>query len=524
MDEFGESHRRDSLHSPVSMEKKTDALVVGAGPTGLTLGCELLRRGLKVRLIEKLAEPTDQSRALALQSRTLEVLERMGILDRFLKQGKIIRRGNFHHNGKLFGILDFSQVKAPYPFILSIAQSETEQILARHFEDVGGKVERGISLQSLQGSEATLQYSDGHMETTAATWIFGCDGAHSEVRHSLRLPFTGAAFPETFALADVEMFIDLPADEGHFFSYKSGLCGLVPLSQKNHFRIIALLPKQMAKKETVPDLPFFRQFVPLCSGVPVEIKTASWISLFTVHRRIVSKMRVGNVFLLGDAAHIHSPAGGQGLNTSVQDAFNLGWKVALVHDKRGQEQLLDTFEEERLPVAKNVLQFTTRLTNIMASRFLKTLVLPIVSLLLKRPFFKKQLALSISELNVGYRPSSIIDKDPDGRWKGPRCGERAPDANLGNKRLFQLYFHPLHTLLCFGGKEFVPFIDAIQHRYSAVIRFERIPSEQGGEAVQVYQALASCFYFIRPDGLIAYRSLSLDSAPFLRFLTKIFKI
>src|SRR5579871_6230277 len=300
-----------------------DALIVGAGPTGLTLACDLMKRGLNVRVIEKLTQPTDQSRALALQSRTLEVFEKMDILDQFLEKGRIIRRGNFNHNHKQFAAIDFAAyLQAPYPFILSIPQSATEAILASHFEKLGGKVERGVSLQNLEGEEAVLQHPDNKIEKIAPKWIFGCDGAHSTVRHSLNLSFKGAAFPETFYLADVQMQIDLPQDAAHFYSYKSNLCAFFPLPGVNQFRIIALTP---------PDLNNLQQFAEKCSGLPLEIKKVLWSSAFTVHRRIVSKMRIGRIFLLGDAAHIHSPAGGQGLNTSVQEAFNLGWKIALVH-------------------------------------------------------------------------------------------------------------------------------------------------------------------------------------------------
>jgi 2-polyprenyl-6-methoxyphenol hydroxylase-like FAD-dependent oxidoreductase len=500
-----------------------DALIIGAGPTGLTLGCELIKRGLKVRLVEQLSQPTDQSRALGLQSRTLEVFERMDILDQFLEQGRIIHQGNFNHNHKLFGTIDFAAyLNAPYPFILVISQSKTEEILTAHFEKHGGKIERGITLQKMEDGQAILLHLNGKIEKPSARWIFGCDGAHSAVRHSSNLPFTGAAFPETVALADVEMQIDLPQDQAHFYFYENSLCGLFPLPEKNEFRIIAFAPQLTVDSATL-DISFFHHHVSTCSGLPLKIERANWMSLFTIHRRITSKMRIGNTFLLGDAAHIHSPIGGQGLNTSVQDAFNLAWKIGLVHHGKGCESILDSFEKERLPVAQTVLRYTTLATKILTSTFLKRLLLPIVSIGLTLTFVKKYLARGLSELDVSYPNSPIIGRDLGNFWRGPKPGERAPDAFVaGNRRFFQLLCHPLHTLVCFGGHELEPFLDPIRRSFSQTIRIVPIPCDQAGEAAKVYHAAQPCFYLIRPDGIIAYRSKSLDPGPFLLFLSRIF--
>ena len=320
-----------------------DALIIGAGPTGLTLGCELIKQGLKVRLVEKLPRATDQSRALGLQSRTLEIFDKMGLIDSFLKQGRIIRQGNIYSNRTLIGSIAFTPyLDAPYPFVLIVPQAVTEQILADFFESMGGVVERGVSLQALDKTRATLQHDEGSTETIDAKWIFGCDGAHSTTRHLLNVTFKGVAFPETFALADVTMDTSLATDQIHFFSQDNNLCGIIPLPEEKKFRIIALKADQIAAKE---DASFFESFVQQSSGHHVKITQADWISLFTIHRRIASHMRFGNCFLIGDAAHIHSPAGGQGLNTSVQDAFNLSWKIALVHRGLASDSLLDSFEK-----------------------------------------------------------------------------------------------------------------------------------------------------------------------------------
>ena len=307
-----------------------NALIVGAGPTGLTLGCELIKRGLSVRLIEQLPKQTDQSRALALHSRTLEVFEKMGILKEFLNQGIIVRQGNIYFSRKRVGIIDFSYLIAPYPFILVVPQSQTEKILTEHFVKLGGKVERNVTLKEISGAKAHLLHAGQKEEILSPTWIFGCDGAHSAVRHSLNLPFKGAKFSETFALADVEVSTSLPHDQAHMFLAPDSDAALFPLPENHCYRLIILVQNKDVDLPSGLDLPFFQSHIDRLSPVPVEIKKVNWMSLFSIHRRITPKMRVGNTFLLGDACHIHSPFGGQGLNTSVQDAFNLAWKIALV--------------------------------------------------------------------------------------------------------------------------------------------------------------------------------------------------
>ena len=233
-------------------------------------------------------------------------------------------------------------------------------------------------------------------------------------------------------------------------------------------------------------------------------------------------MRVGNVFLLGDAAHIHSPIGGQGLNTSVHDAFNLAWKIALVHHNLGKESLLDSFNAERHPIAKTVLRYTTLGTNFVTTRFLKRLLLPIAAFFLRQPFFQKRLLRAISEFSFAYPNSPIIAHGS--KWSGPKPGERAPDAILSDQsRLFSLFFHPLHTLVCFGEAEFDPLLQMIKESFSQTIRTAHLSSNEAGQAIKTYNATSPCYYLVRPDGVIAYRSRSLEPNPFRDYLSRIFK-
>ena len=477
-----------------------DAFIIGAGPTGLTLACELIKRRLTVRLIEQLTTPTDQSRALAIHSRTLEVFEKMGILDRFLSSGKRVTQGNIYYKRKRVGGFDFSHLNAPHPYILSIPQAKTEEILAHHFEELGGKIERGVALKSLE-------------ETASARWIFGCDGAHSTVRHCLNLLFKGTKLSEGFALADVEIESTLSPDQTHAFFLPHMNGALIPLPEKNWFRIIVLTTDQ----QTQLTLPYLQTLFDTLSPIPIKIKQSSWMSVFSVHRRIVPHMRSGNIFLLGDAAHIHSPFGGQGLNTSIQDAFNLAWKIALVHQGLGKEILLDSFDQERHLIAKNVLRNTTIGTKIISTKCLKRLCIPLIGWLTKSAAFQRRFTTQMSEIDIAYRNSPIVAQH--GSWKGPQAGERAPDLMLeNNQRLFPLLCHPLHTLLCWGVSDSDPLLQKIRQDFPQTIRIVQMPIGKPN----IYNSSLPCFYLIRPDGIIAYRSRSMDPAPFIDYLSTVF--
>ncbi len=504
----------------------TEVIIIGAGPAGLTLASELLMRGVPVRLFEQLKTPTQQSRALAIQSRTLEIFEKMGILETFLQQGRKVHHANIYKKGSRVATIDLSQIDAPYPFILSIPQAETEAILAAHFEKLGGIIERSKTLVALNGNQAIFQHEDKLQETVSAPWIIGCDGAHSAVPHLLNIPFPGASFSETFALAYVEIDSPFSSDEAHLFFSPKKLAGMIPLNKPNHFRVITLLSVQ--KKAPLPELTLelIRQIVQDASNTRlIRIKSAEWLSTFSVHRRLVPHMRQGNIFLVGDAAHIHSPAGGQGLNTSVHDAYNLGWKLALVLKGHAKESLLNTYHQERYPVARHVLRGTTLATELIAASKIKTFLVTLMSFLIHRTSLQRKIAYAISQLHIRYNSNSLLkSRWRDFFWKGPKVGSRAPDVPdlPGGKRLFQFLTHPNYTLLCFGNA--TDLVDLVHEKYPDLIFTIKVPPAPQGHSsmADAYHAPATALYLIRPDGIIAYRSRSLESAPLMKYLQKIF--
>lgn len=452
------------------MSSDVDALIIGAGPTGLVLAHELVRRKMRVRIIDQLEKPTDQSRALAIHARTLEIFDRLGLAQKMISLGIPLHELELFIDGKSTGKLSLTKIPSKFPFSLILPQSQTEAVLIEALEKLGVKVERPCTCTHAEEGRVLV---DG--KTISALWIFGCDGAHSTVRHALGVPFKGAKFPEVFKLADVELAEPLAHDRIHGRLSKEGMAGIIPIPGSNLFRLVSTPPQ---------DSPF-------------PIKRTLWESNFQVHRRIVPKMRHGSIFLLGDAAHIHSPAGGQGLNISVQDAYNLAWKIDLVHRKQASDMLLNTFDEERHPIAKHTLIATTIGTHFITSKnlFVRKFFFLLLKTIFHVPFFQKKFAHSLSELASHFQWSSIVSQPwQDVFWKGPKPGCRFPDAPADLK----------HVLLVFGAPDF-----SFSH---PEVRVEHRPSKR------------PYLYLIRPDGVVGWRSRRMSSALLASQLKMIFGI
>ncbi len=485
-------------------QKIVDVLIVGAGPTGLTLACELKRRGIEIRLIDQLPARTTQSRALGLQARSLEVFEKMGVLDQVLDRGLPVDTVHLYEKGKQIGMTSLSILSIAYPFVLIIPQADTEEILNDRLQQLGGQVERSLTLVSLRGNQAKIAHASGEIETVTATWIIGCDGAHSAIRHSLNIPFKGTKFAENFALADVTI-PDCPLSRRdiHAFLSSKGILGFIALPKKNQFRLITTFHDETKTADL--KIPFLEKIIRQRSKLSLSIQDLQWASMFTIHRRIVPRMSQGFVFLCGDAAHIHSPAGGQGLNIGIQDAFNLAWKLALVHQGHARPELLETYQEERHPIARNTLWGTTFATFFISTpyRFLRHIFFKGLGYLFKSSFFRKQFAATLAEVRTHYKYSSLSWQSfADIFWKGPKPGQRAP--------LLENADEPRFILLIFGADDYNPELPSelfsIQHL--ALDSVMALP----------YRATKPCLYLIRPDGYLAFRTQSLP-----KDLKKIFK-
>ncbi|MFZ0564985.1 MAG: FAD-dependent monooxygenase [Chlamydiales bacterium] len=496
----------------------TDVLIVGAGPVGLALACELKKRNIQVRVIDQKEGPSVHSKALGLQARTLELLQQAGIVNDFLERGLKLKGAIYHGKRKpiRFSLAE-TLVDTSYPFILILPQSETENILLKHFEQLGGIIEWKTTLLDIIENNALIEHSDQKREMVSSSWIVGCDGAHSRVRETLSFSFKGIKFPEINLIADVKAPPQLDRCYGHLFLNKNGLEVILPLPQENTYRVILRSSKKFKKPLNNDEMLHL-----LKEKAHLQIQAVEWISEFHIHRRITPHLRKGPVFLAGDAAHIHSPAGGQGLNTGIQDAINLAWKLALVIQGASSEALLDSYETERIIIAKEVLKGTTKATKILT--FAQKRGRPLFEwgfrLLLLRKKFRLKLASTLSELAIHYRNSPLTRAMArDKEWKGPRPGERAPDGNLeGGKSLFDLFKTSKHVLLLFEDRP--SFSQAIVSEYGSWIDIHIIKSE---DIKRKYHAGPQTLYLIRPDGYVGYCSFAFKTKEVVAYLLRIFK-
>lgn len=478
-------------------------LIVGAGPTGLTMACELLRRGVPCRILEQAAAPATTSRAIGLQARSLELFANMGIVESALAQGIPGIRVNAYSDDHLAFRLDFrflANESIPYPYGTLLPQNLTEQILLALLHKLGGEVERSCEVIDFQQTNERVTVTvkhleDGSSEEIEAGWLIGCDGAHSRVRKATGIAFEGSAYQEEFLLADVDLDWDRSHEEIHVWLHQDGQFGAMPLPD-NHWRLIADMPVTPGKTmpPASPEL-FARLLRERAGDRKTTLSYPTWMSNFHIHRRLAASYRQNRVFLAGDAAHVHSPFGGQGANTGVQDAFNLAWKLALVVHGKANEVLLDTYQEERRPVARQVLAETHQLTSIFYQRnlFTRTLRDWLVVPLLKRPAIQRRLLWAASELGIQYRSSTLSHTHHSrlqallpGTKKTPQAGDRAPDGHClrlpmrEETTLFQVFQDSRAHLLLFDG--------SVQTRstYTHLLQLARRVESLFAEEIQVH--------------------------------------
>ena len=521
-------------------------LVVGAGPVGLTMANELARHGVRCRIIDRAAERSQTSRALAIFPRTLEAFETMGLADRFVALGLRLHGLSLHHRQEEIARIDLTSVASPFPFALGLPQSETERLLGENLSSLGIEVERGVELtgltQTSDAVRAVLRHGDGREEIVGTPWLIGCDGAHSTTRHLLEMDFEGAQYDESFILADVQLESTLARDRVHLFLGEDGVLGVIAFAQ-NRWRIVANIPPE-SRDQSLPDLtlPEVQALLDRRAIPGLQASDPVWLARFHISHRKVREFRLLRVFLAGDAAHIHSPAGGQGMNTGIQDAFNLAWKLALVMRGLAPAQLLASYHVEREPVARDVLNLTDRITRMATMRnsvaqSVRDFLLPRVSGI---DFVGDKVADRLAELNITYRTSPIAENHGGGRLK---AGDRAPDAELRDengraRRLFELFHKPRHVLLLFLGAlhssaaNFDEIESAVGGLPDGIIDSYRIVRGQSDLPVELRDTsgLAHAAYglfeggvvLVRPDGYIGYRSNNFDLENLQTYLARIF--
>jgi 2-polyprenyl-6-methoxyphenol hydroxylase-like FAD-dependent oxidoreductase len=529
----------------------TDVLVAGAGPTGLVMAAVLHAHGVRARVIDQQPEQAHESRALVVHPRTLELLATLGIADSLVERGRRALRGLLHADDRVVGELQLGDTAATdtaYPFVVFISQVETESLLLQHVAGAGIAVERGVRLAGLapdpEGVVCTLERPGG-AECLRARYVVGCDGAHSAVRHLTGVPFEGEAYPGQFLLGDVEIDGPLAPDTLHMYLGRRGVLVLFPLRSPRSWRVICSAGTDRGAGEhgaSPASLDELQAAVDTFSGPQLRLNDPAWLARFRFHHRQVTSYRAGRAFLAGDAAHIHSPAGGQGMNTGMQDAWNLGWKLALVVRGLAPEALLDSYHAERWPVGRFLLRFTDRLFRAGSSSgrlagLLRARVVPrLLPPLLAPAASRARLFRNVSQLQISYAGSPVVEEGRPRLRAGPRSGDRLPDARVlldgGETWLLRtLATRPgYQLLLCGAGAWNEPDVAAIGERYEACLRVHRLSSEAGpGRLVdRGGRALASLGiptsrtgqYLVRPDGHVAFRCARTDVTPLALYLNR----
>jgi len=507
----------------------TDVLIVGAGPTGLMLANQLARRGLRPLIIDRHAGPSLQTRALGVQARTLEIYAQLGIAGRALQLGKRGNGANIWAEGKPMARVPLGDVgrgMTPYPYILILGQDDNERIMGERLRELGGAVQWNTELTGLKEARdhvvATLKQPDGTARDITAAWVAGCDGARSAVRELNGIGFPGAPYEHVFFVADVEATGAMVPDELNVYLWRKGFHLFFPMRGQDHWRVVGILPEALKGKEGAG----FDDVVPSIrgeAGSGLEFKACSWFSTYRIHHRSASRFRAGRCFLLGDAAHIHSPVGAQGMNTGLQDAYNLAWKLTLVISGRADAKLLDTYGAERVPVAQRLLGTTDRAFMLVVNDhwlvgLLRTKVLArIAALAMDLAPVRRFAFRTVSQTGIHYRASPL--SEPGGGLPGdaPQAGDRFPWLQLKMRAdgpvedlfraLDDLRFH----LLLFGQST------AGSHKDFQVHSIPADPHNE--EELDRARIPATSFYLLRPDGHVALCGAQLKPGAIERYLT-----
>jgi 2-polyprenyl-6-methoxyphenol hydroxylase-like FAD-dependent oxidoreductase len=499
----------------------TDLIIIGAGPTGLSLACQCIRYGIDFVVVEKNATVTPYSKAIGVQARTLEVYDQIGLADPAIERGTIASRVRLIEGGEVRGEMNlgnFGKDLSEYPYMLMLEQSKNEKLLYEfvlsHGRDVSWNTELENFSQDETGVTAQVKLPSGESQTIRGKFLAGCDGASSPVRHGLGLTFEGSTFERLFYVADARVEWDLPHDALHVCLAKEVFVAFFPMPGENRYRVVGTFPESKNEEQGEVLYEEIEQEIKHQVKLDLELSDVRWFSLYKVHSRRVNKFSNGRCFLAGDSAHIHSPAGAQGMNTGIQDAYNLAWKIALVVKGIASEELLDTYNEERLANAQRLLESTDRMFEFAAGSnwlmsFIRTTIFPpVAGFVASLESVSKRMFPLISQIGINYRNAALSDHTDD-EPDDVKAGDRLPYFLVDGESVFDKLKEPKFHLLLFSNSDRGNACEQILGKFGELIDCHVIPITD--RVREIFERKDDFCVFLRPDNYIAFISSEISA-------------
>lgn len=496
----------------------TDVIIIGAGPTGLTLATNLAMLGVDFIIIDKKSGITELSKALGIQARTLELFDDLNIVEPFLEKGKITGSVSLFIRGKKRGGFDLSSVgegMSPFPYMLSLPQNITEEILCNRLSDYNRIVEWNTELLDITKGDdiisATIKRDDDTTSQIHGKYLVGCDGGSSFVRKRLGLNFEGDTLGKYFYVLDTKIEWDIEHSDMYACLCKDTFVAFIPMVGEKRYRVIGILPKSIENPDDT-SLQEIVERIKIDSEIPCELSEIKWHSVYKVHTRKADRFIKGNCFIAGDAAHVHTPAGGQGMNTGIQDAYNLAWKLNMVINHNADKKLLETYDSEREMNAQDLLNTTDKSFEIQAgdgiiTSFIRMNIFPrLAKFMFGNKLFKKKLFPVFSQIGIKYPDSTLTVSNKIGKVES---GDRLPYFKMedGNS-IYEILKEPKHHLLTLEGSE-----DYNLPSYIIQKKISSLPQSVFGKNPNV-------LILLRPDNYISY--IGTDFNEIIKFIKTVY--
>ena len=496
---------------------KTDVMVVGAGPTGLAIACQLVRYGVDFVIIDTKETTTPYSKAIGVQARTLEIYEQIDLAQKVVDQGKITTRVRLLEGGEARALVELSslgQGLSPFPYLLIVEQGKHEQLLHEFIKAHGRNVLWQTTLVDFSQDEAgvtsTIVDARGENQKVEAKYLVACDGAKSAVRIGLGMTFEGSTFERLFYVADVQIDWEFPHDMLTACLARDRSTAFFPMPGKDRYRIVGVFPEDSDKREGEILYEEIEQQILEDAQLELDIYKVNWFSTYKVHSRRVNKFSEGRCFLAGDSAHIHTPVGAQGMNTGIQDGYNLAWKLALVLRGDADAKILGTYHEERSEVAKRLLETTDRMFDLLMSparllAFVRTHIFPhIANFVVSLESVNQFIFPLISQIGINYRHRSLsVDHEEEFEV---RAGDRMPYFMVDGRSIYDCLHQPAFHLLTFaderGDDQLIR--NEIESEFSGLVDYHTFPLDP--RATEIFGTDKSFSVLLRPDNYIGFVS------------------